>query len=111
MNARAGIMAVSVAAWVGTVAAQAPASLPGIEPLPPGEVAHTSGWQGPMTYVQQSHGTCWAATALMLVRAYGGEASLFDLVGGMGEWVVARDDGGGAYGLPNTARPMDDWWR
>lgn len=89
---------------LGQALAQDVASLPGIEPLPPEEaLARAPGWQGPMTYVQQSHGTCWAATALMLVRAYGGDASLFDLVGAMGDWVTAADDGGGAYGLPNTA--------
>ena len=60
------------------------------------------GWQGPFTYVQQSHGTCWAATALMLIRAYGGEANLFDLMGAMGTFVDAREGVGGAYGLGNT---------
>jgi len=65
--------------------------------------AKAPGWQGPLTYVQQSHGTCWAATALMLVPAYGGEASLFDLIGAMGDWVNTADEGGGAYGLASTA--------
>lgn len=95
------IAAALLGACVGGASAQDVASLPGIEPLPATPAA--AGWQGPMTYVQQSHGTCWAATALMLVRAYGGEASLFDLIGAMGDMVQSRDDGGGAYGLPNTA--------
>jgi hypothetical protein len=99
------LAAFGLGAWLAQSAAQDLTSLPGIEPLPPEKaVARATGWQGPMTYVQQSHGTCWAATALMLVRAYGGEASLFDLLGAMGNWVIARDDGGGAYGLANSAQ-------
>lgn len=99
------LAAILLGAWLGQSGAQDLASVPGIEPLPPEEAAAKApGWQGPMTYVQQSHGTCWAATALMLVRAYGGEASLFDLLGAMGNWVIARDDGSGAYGLPNSAQ-------
>ncbi|MBK9658172.1 MAG: hypothetical protein IPO66_23335 [Rhodanobacteraceae bacterium] len=106
MNTSSRVLAALLVAWGGSLRAQDVASLPGIEPLAPAPAsASAPGWQGPFTYVQQSHGTCWAATALMLVRAYGGEASLFDLVGAMGDWVVAADDGtgAGAYGLPNNA--------
>jgi hypothetical protein len=104
MDLSGRLAAAVIGVWMGQASAQDVASLPGIEALSPAQAtANTSGWQGPMTYVQQSHGTCWAATALMLVRAYGGEASLFDLIGAMGEWVNADDDGGGAYGLANTA--------
>ncbi|MGE4070177.1 MAG: IPT/TIG domain-containing protein [Lysobacterales bacterium] len=104
MNLSGRLAAALICVWTGHAAAQDLASLPGIEPLtPPQATKPAPGWQGPMTYVQQSHGTCWAATALMLVRAYGGTASLFDLIGAMGEWVNADDDGGGAYGLANTA--------
>jgi hypothetical protein len=57
------------------------------------------GWTGPFPFVQQGLGTCWAATALMLVRAYGGQATILDLLRGMRGSVSEENTGDGRYGL------------
>ena len=92
------------AAVAGPKELDAPRQATAVPVLEPARVALPGqGWQGPFPYVEQGYGTCWATTARMMIRAYGGNASVFDLLTDMRAVVDVVDRGGGLYGVANDS--------